>query len=242
MIDKVIGGVAALLALYLIYVLLKYFKFFENVHLSGLEKTSTIYEVVPSKWASSGIADPNYTLSIWFYVSSWEGDNQGIDKYIFSREYDGTTSSDVEAYIGANTNDLTVKFLGSDATTTTSCVINNVPLQKWVHLAVAKYNNVMDVYIDGKLAKTCAGSDTGSITPRLNNINLHASSGSTTPQSFDGYTTNMKYLNNTLGPVEVYNIYKNGYGGSWLDSLLGGYAMRMSVLKNDQEIAGVGLG
>tara|TARA_B100001027_G_scaffold216817_1_gene194501 strand:- start:1588 stop:2313 length:726 start_codon:yes stop_codon:yes gene_type:complete len=241
MIEKIIGGVAVLLAIYLIYVLLKYFKFFENVNLSGLEKTTEVYEVGPSKWAPGGIADPNYTLSIWFYVSSWEGDNQGQDKYIFSREYDQQVS-DVEAYLGANTNDLTVKFLAADNNTTTSCVINNVPLQKWVHLAVAKYNNVIDIYIDGKLAKTCAGAETGSITPKLNSINLHASSGSTTSQSFDGYTTHMKYFNSTLGPVEIYNIYRNGYGGSWLDSLLGGYTMRMSVLKNDQEIAGIGLG
>ena len=240
MIEKIIGGVAALLALYLIYVLLKYFKFFDNVHLSGLEKTSAIYEITSSKWASSGIASPNYTLSIWFYVSSWEGGTQhGYDKHIFSRNFNDT-NADVEAYLGANTNDLTVKFLGADDLAT-SCVVNNVPLQKWVHLAVAKYNNVMDIYIDGKLAKTCAGGDSGSTTPRLNSIILHGDH-SENNNSFDGYTTNVKYTNTTMNPVEIYNIYKNGYGGSWLDSLLGGYAMRMSVLKNDQEIAGVGLG
>ena len=123
----------------------------------------------------------------------------------------------------------------------TKCVVENIPLQKWIHLAVVKYGEVVDTFVDGKLLKSCVSS-TGSAlakSPVSKPILLHGTytDGTATEQGFDGYTTYLKYSNETISPQEVYNIYANGYGGSFLDSLLGGYRMRMSLFRNDQEIA-----
>ena len=105
---------------------------------------------------------------------------------------------------------------------------------------------MVDIFVDGKLLKSCVSSSGSALakSPVSNPILLHGtySSGTATDQGFDGYTTYLKYYNETISPQEVYNIYANGYGGSFLDSLLGGYRMRMSLFRNDQEIAGIGLG
>ena len=129
-----------------------------------------------------------------------------------------------------------------DEDATATCTVSNIPLQKWIHLGLSKYSNVFDIYIDGKLVKTCIGNSSGSVTPKLKSICLHGDLNDTTRLGFDGYTTHLKYFSSTLNPVQIYNIYKGGYGGNFLDSILGSYKMKMSLLKNDQEVAGIGLG
>jgi len=242
MLQQILTGVAILLVLYLIYVLLKYFKFFENVHLtSQMSADDNGYEVDFDDWCPSGTPSSNYALSIWFYVSSWDNSST---KYIFQR-IDNDNNNEIAAYLSQNTNDLTVEFTDTEDVST-SCVVENIPLQKWIHLAVVKYGEVVDIFVDGKLLKSCVSSSGSALakSPVSNPILLHGtySSGTATDQGFDGYTTYLKYYNETISPQEVYNIYANGYGGSFLDSLLGGYRMRMSLFRNDQEIAGIGLG
>ena len=102
--SKILGGIAILLVLYFIYVLLKYFKFFQNIHLTGLEKaigsdgtSETRVDVGSDEWAPDSIPTPNYTISIWFYVTSWDV-RYNDDKYILTREYAGTTN-DIEVYL-----------------------------------------------------------------------------------------------------------------------------------------------
>ena len=36
-----------------------------------------------------------------------------------------------------------------------SCRISNFPLQSWVNIAVSVYNRAIDVYMDGKLQRSC---------------------------------------------------------------------------------------
>ena len=243
MLSKVIGGVVILLVLYLMYVLLRHFKFFENRHITSQRSSSNSYEVTADDWCPSGVPSANFSLSIWFYVSSWS--TAGGDKYILHRQ-DNSQSDEIAAYLGENTNDLFVKFVSENDVATT-CEVKNIPLQKWINLVLVKYGEVMDIYIDGKLIKSCVSSSPNdqSKTPDLQPILLHGQydpQGVAQDQSFNGYTTHLKCYNSTLSPPQVYNIYKNGSGGSFLDSLLGGYKMRMSLLRNDEEIAGVGLG
>ncbi len=243
MLQQILIGVAILLVLYLVYVLLRYFKFFENLHLtSQMSADENVYDIPFEDWCPSGVPSSNFTLSIWFYVSSWDTSTQ---KYIFERLTDENNENEISAYLEANTNDLVVEFSDDDNQNTT-CTIENIPLQKWIHLAVVKYGEVVDIYVDGKLLKSCVSSTGESLarTPSSTPITLHGTrtSGTSEDQGFDGYTTYLKYFNSTKSPQEIYNIYAGGYGGSFLDSMLGGYSMRMSLFRNDEEIAGLGLG
>tara|TARA_B100000927_G_scaffold291430_1_gene293590 strand:+ start:2536 stop:3264 length:729 start_codon:yes stop_codon:yes gene_type:complete len=242
MLKEIVIGVAILLSIYLIYVLLRYAKVFEGSSLSGLKKADNPVEITSSEWNSTGSMDANFGVIVWFYVTSWD-ENTNQKKYILSRYNSNQDEQDIEAYLNENTNDLVVKFVQNDATYSTS-TIQNVPLQKWVCLGISKYNNTIDVYIDGKLADTKVGSgDAPDIEPTQSFI-LHGykDSSGTVEQPFDGYTRNFKYYSRPLSPIEVYNVYKSSASGSILDSIFGSYKLKLSFLKNNEEVAGFGLG
>jgi len=241
MLKEIVIGVAILLSIYLIYVLLKYAKVFEGSSLTGLKKADNSVEITSSEWNSSGSMDANFGVIVWFYVTSW--DNPGAEKYILSRYNSTATDRDIEAYLNASSNDLVVNFAQNSGTSTST--IKNIPLQKWVCLGISKYNNTIDVYIDGKLADTKVGSGEAPDIEPTQPFILHGFSSdgsSTTDKPFDGYTRNFKYYSRPLSPIEVYNIYKSSASGSILDNIFGSYKLKLSFLKNNEEVAGFGLG
>ena len=242
MLKEIVIGVAILLSIYLIYVLLKYAKVFEGSSLTGLKKADNSVEITSSEWNSSGSMDANFGVIVWFYVNSWDL-QYGESKYILSRYNSNQNEQDIEAYLNANSNDLVVNFAQKSGTSNST--IKNIPLQKWVCLGISKYNNTIDVYIDGKLADTkVGGGEAPDIEPTRSFI-LHGVSSdgsSTTDKPFDGYTRNFKYYSRPLSPIEVYNVYKSSASGSILDNIFGSYKLKLSFLKNNEEVAGFGLG
>lgn len=108
------------------------------------------------------------------------------------------------------------------------CNVRNFPLQKWVNLTVSVYGRTLDVYIDGKLVKTCvltgpavAGSGEGVV--------LTGNGG------FDGFTSNLKYWADASNPQQAYNIYKDGYGGGAGANILSKYRLKVAYLEDGQE-------
>ena len=186
--------------------------------------------------------DANYGIIMWFYVNSWDK-NYNSQKYILSRYLNDTeTSQDIEAYLDATNNNLVVNF--AQQSTMSTSTIQNIPLQKWVCLGISKFNNTIDIYIDGKLADTKIGIDTAEDPDPTSSFILHGfTDGSgTKTKGFDGYTRNFKYYSRPLSPIEVYNVYKSSANGTILDNLIGNYKLKLSFFKNDEEVAEVGLG
>jgi len=106
------------------------------------------------------------------------------------------------------------------------CKIENVPIQKWVNIIVSLYGLTLDIYLDGKLVRTCVLPG----VPRINNardINVTNKGG------FSGWTTNFKYWSDASNPQEAYNIYKAGFGGSILGNALSKFRVQVSVLKDN---------
>jgi len=86
------------------------------------------------------------------------------------------------------------------------CIVEDFPLQKWVHVVVSQYNQVLDVYLDGKLRSSCMMPG----FPTLSQANLVLS-----PENgFSGQMTGVSYYNTALGADDVYAIYKDGPQGS----------------------------
>lgn len=83
-----------------------------------------------------------------------------------------------------------------------TCDIKNIPLQRWVNVNVALYNNVVDVYINGNLEKSCVLNG----FPKINKGNLHISKEG----GFNGYLANLRISNKTLPYSEVQKYYKAG--------------------------------
>ena len=79
---------------------------------------------------------------------------------------------------------------------THQCVVKNFPLQKWVNLIVSVYGRTLDIYIDGKLVRTC-------ILPGVAKVNAKANIVVTPNGGFNGWTSNFKYWAHASNPQEA---------------------------------------
>ena len=135
--------------------------------------------------------------------------------------------------LGAMTNDLSISqsvYSNSSQKTTKvdTCNIDNIPLQKWVCLVVSVYGKSMDVYLDGKLVKTC-------ILSGVAKVDYNAPVQITPQGGFSGYTANLQYWPNATNPQQAWNIYKSGYGSGALGNLFNRYRLKISFLENNKE-------
>ena len=82
------------------------------------------------------------------------------------------------------------------------CLVTDFPLQKWVHVVVSQYNQVVDIYIDGKLKSSC-------VLPRFPDIvtdDLILSPN----DGFSGQMSKVEYINSALSANKVYDLYAMG--------------------------------
>lgn len=83
-----------------------------------------------------------------------------------------------------------------------SCVLKNVPLQKWNHIVVSVYNNNIDLYLNGKLSRSCLLK--GFPKPNTDHLHFNVNDG------FDGQIAKSIFVNSSLNQTEVYDLYKMG--------------------------------
>jgi len=106
-----------------------------------------------------------------------------------------------------------------------TCSVANVPVQRWVNLTISVYGRSLDVYIDGKLVKTC-------LLPGVANVNNSSNVYVTPAGGFSGWTSKFQYFPNSLNPQQAYNIYTQGYGGNMFSNFLQGYQVQISLVEN----------
>jgi hypothetical protein len=232
----------------LIIMLVKYFLSDKN-SLSSVQNGQNSSTISASSLAtnSSGAPDSNFAYSIWFYVNDWNY-RYGEPKVVFGRmgalsDASGGSISGVSGLdpcpsvvLGAIENNLIVSlgcYPGVNEQPTTpggktvihNCMVSNIPIQKWVNLTLSVYGRTMDLYIDGKLVRTC-------LLPGIANINNNADIYVTPKGGFNGWTSNLQYYPNSLNPQEAWNIYAKGYGGGMLSNLFGSYQVEVSLIQN----------
>jgi len=108
-------------------------------------------------------------------------------------------------------------------TTPPICDLPEIDMQRWTMVTVILTGRTIDVYLDGKLSRSCATPtfykvDPTGVTPVI------ADRG-----GFDGYVGNTKVANHALNPDEIYKAYLAGPNGggstdplSWFISLFKG--------------------
>jgi hypothetical protein len=81
----------------------------------------------------------------------------------------------------------------------------------------------MDIYIDGKLVRTC-------LLPGVANINNNSNIYVTPLGGFEGWTAKFQYYPNSINPQDAWNIYSQGYA-NWL-SMFNAYQLQISLVEN----------
>ena len=238
--------VITIVIIVLILMLLRYI-FVDPYTLQDIQNGQTASTINASSLATNGTNVPssNFAYSVWFYINDWNY-RYGESKVIFGRmgaksnpgsgSVDGISGLDPcpAVVLGAVENNVKISlgcFPGANTPPTTeggttvvhTCSVANVPIQKWVNLVLSVYGRTMDIYIDGKLVRTCLLPGVASVN---NNANIHV----TPAGGFDGWTSKLQYYPNSLNPQEVWNIYTKGYSNPL--SLFGTYQVEISLVKN----------
>jgi len=84
------------------------------------------------------------------------------------------------------------------------CDIQNLPLQKWICLAIVMNGRVMDVYMDGKLARSCVLPGVPIVEKGNNVISLGMMGG------WAGAMSTTRFYGYALTPDVVYSLYQEG--------------------------------
>ena len=113
------------------------------------------------------------------------------------------------------------------------CQLENIPLQTWTNVVVVVQDRAVDMYLDGRLVKSCLFTG----IPKT----IVGSDFQITPDGgFMGYTAGATYYNRALGPAEVYSIYQSGHGGrSFWSSVFGSYGVRVSLVDGGTTVGSV---
>jgi hypothetical protein len=215
--------------LILLIIIIRYLRRDVN-KLSNLENAKIMQEITPSELTDPEHAgSSNFTYSIWFYIDNWNY-RYGEEKVLFGRMISGTGATEpcpsvvfgemqnnlkvlLTVYPGLEDNTLSNNFI------VYNCSIQNMPIQKWTNLLVTVYGRFMDVYLDGKLVRTC-------LLPGVSKIDPNAPVYITPNGGFSGWTSKFQYWSHATDPQEAWNIYKKGYGASIFGNLFGQYSIK----------------
>jgi hypothetical protein len=240
-----LGIVITIVVIVLIFMLLRYI-LKDPYTLQNIQSGQTASTISASSLATNGSSTPssNFAYSIWFYINDWNY-RYGEPKVIFGRMGSKSTSGSGSVpgvsgldpcpavVLGAVENDIRVSlgcYPGADqqpdvsggSTIVHTCSVTNVPIQRWVNLIVSVYGRSMDLYIDGKLVRTC-------LLPGVASVNNNANIYVTPAGGFDGWTSKFQYYPNSLNPQQAWNIYTRGYGGG---NMLNAYQVQVSLIEN----------
>jgi hypothetical protein len=113
-------------------------------------------------------------------------------------------------------------------TSFTTCKVSKIPTQKWVNVVVSISSVSVDMYIDGKLTKTCLTNGT---PVSMGDQGVYISPGGI---GFSGWNAKFAYWAKYMEPQEIWKIYKNGFEKTFN---IGSYQLNMSIYKGDVQKA-----
>lgn len=158
---------------------------------------------------------PDYGVQFWMYIKDWDY-KFGQDKEILKRV--ASSASDVmgpRIFLSPTENTLNVQvslFADSGAGAATPgaettgdsqiCSVENVPLQSWFAVSMTVFQRNLDIYINGRLVKSCVL--TGIPRPATGDMILNDAGG------FSGTICNVNYYNKMLSPDDAKAFHSKG--------------------------------
>ena len=173
-----------------------------------------------------------YTITFWMYVTAYK-DQVGKNKHILELSPNtttGTPTSTLAVGLGSFTNKLMVRVNtnapGSEQLTAANltamfqptqvnpgqllqdtmplCDLPEIELQRWVCIGVALNGRTVDVYLDGKLARSCVLPSFFTVDANGVKMKLLQYGG------FNGFLSNVYVHSAALNPDQLYRIYMAG--------------------------------
>lgn len=162
-----------------------------------------------------------YGIQYWMYIKDWNY-NFGKEKNVLSRS-DPTNVSIMSPNVTLHPTDNSLKVSVSvfpDSSGGTSktepapaghsgasddvfvCEVPNVPLQTWVAVSITVFGRNLDVYLNGKLVKSCVLS--GVPKPAIGDIHVNKEGG------FSGYVCGLRHYPQMLTPTDASAFYGAG--------------------------------
>lgn len=247
-----IGGiVVVILGAVALYYLYKYVYGVEGLSsqsvittaISGTTKTTPALYPIPPIYEGG-----EYSVTFWVYITGFK-DQTGLNKHIL--EIRGVDYSTLVVGLGAHRNKLMVRVNtagGSSLSGKTSlstnevkdlfkttqvasglleqglelCDLPEIDLQRWVCISVVLNGRTCDLYMDGKLARSCVLPGPFKVDPKGYQMKLLDFDG------FDGFLSDVYCYQYALNPDQAYRIYMAGPSdtasssfGGWLKSIFG---------------------
>ena len=240
-VGKLIIAIAILVILYTLYTW--YFKGDASTTIISGPVVANTLPYKKNGYDLNNILTSQYSYSVWIYISDWSY-RLGEQKIIFSR-MDSNGRVGPELILGAVDNTITamVDTNGGTASNGTSaptyCQVTQCPIQTWVNIIVVLNQQALDVYIDGKLTRTCILGGTASMDPRSSMWVIPPSnfSGSTGggQGGFDGFLSSFRAFPYPLNPRQAYEIYREGHVGVSMN-LFNKYRVKLAFMKENQEM------
>jgi hypothetical protein len=151
-----------------------------------------------------------FTWSSWLYLSDL-GKDAGKYQHVFSKG-DGNIDSNTNLstvnngpglYISPMDNKLHIIMNTVSSTDPNTTIdIDNIPIQKWFHVALRLQNTVLDVYVNGVVVNRLLLNN----TPKQNYGNVYVCQNG----GFSGKMSNLRYYSRALNVFEINNIVSSG--------------------------------
>ena len=172
-----------------------------------------------------------FTWSCWVYINDINT-NANMYKCVFYKGNDfvSTPGSDNTGlnfpnnapglYIAPNTNNLVV-VMNTFNDINTKVTINDIPIRKWFNVIIRCQNTLLDVYINGGIAKSLKLQG----VPKQNYGDVYVAPNG----GFDGYISNLWYYNYALSPTAINAMISNGPN----TNIIGGDSEAMNLKNTD---------
>jgi len=180
-------------------------------------KTSTVIPAANAPLASGS----DNGVQFWMFIRDWDykfGKEKGVlmrtdaaNKSTFNPKItlhptDNSLQVAVSIYGNSSNRAGRSNPSGSNDTNATgdvfTCTVENVPLQTWFSVSATVFQRNLDVYINGKLVKSCVLP--GVPRPAAGDITVGAGGG------FSGYVCGVRAYPNMLGPVDAAAFFSAG--------------------------------
>lgn len=177
----------------------------------------------PSVTLSSVSGKPDstrYYISSWIYIKTLNEANKSLFKIANG---DATTYLDVSMSTTAS-----LSYEITATTNTRHTITENFPLQKWVFLIISVDNNIVDLYIDGKLLRSHKIEGTVTQINKASSIQFGT--------DIDGFLAKMEREPRPISPSEAWDKYMDGNGGNYFSKMFANYGATFTITKDDLDV------